>query len=137
MQSLSELLILCSLCPEHWDYHAHPHIHPVEFETLQETNFTELQSVQALHQPALIRHETVRYETEALLDPNLGTHVLQQPVSPSVHHHGSLASCRFLTNRGHSGTHKPVRGLGCKSGSETRQCKFFGKLFFLMTPKLG
>lgn len=75
---------LPSLCLEHWDYHAHPHIHPVEYETLQETNFTELQSVQALHPPALIRHDPIRYETENLLDPNLGTHVLQQPVSPSA-----------------------------------------------------
>ncbi|XP_056881695.1 transcription factor PU.1b isoform X1 [Takifugu flavidus] len=66
---------------EHWDYHAHPHIHPVEYENLQETNFTELQSVQALHPPALIRHDPIRYETENLLDPNLGTHVLQQPVA--------------------------------------------------------
>lgn len=53
----------------------------MEYETLQETNFTELQSVQALHPPALIRHDPIRYETENLLDPNLGTHVLQQPVS--------------------------------------------------------
>uniref|UniRef100_A0A8C5GCW7 Transcription factor PU.1-like n=1 Tax=Gouania willdenowi TaxID=441366 RepID=A0A8C5GCW7_GOUWI len=61
-----------------WDYHPHPHVHPVEFETLQETNFTELQSVQSLHPPGLIR-----YETESLLDPSLGAHphVLQQPVA--------------------------------------------------------
>lgn len=71
---------------DHWDYHAHPHVHPVEFENLQETNFTELQSVQTLHAPSLIRHEAIRYDTENLLDPNLGahSHVLQQPVSPFV-----------------------------------------------------
>nr|XP_020488196.1 transcription factor PU.1 isoform X2 [Labrus bergylta] len=68
---------------DHWDYHAHPHVHPVEFENLQENNFTELQSVQTLHPPGLIRHEAIRYETESLLDPNLGghPHVLQQPVT--------------------------------------------------------
>ncbi|XP_070411140.1 transcription factor PU.1b isoform X2 [Nothobranchius furzeri] len=61
----------------HWDYHAHPHMHPVEFESLQESSFTELQSVQALHPPGLIR-----CDTESLFEPNLGahTHVLQQPV---------------------------------------------------------
>lgn len=71
---------------DHWDYHSHPHSHPAEFENLQETNFTELQSVQALHPPSHIRHETIRYDTENLLDPTLGAHphVLQQPVSPSV-----------------------------------------------------
>lgn len=64
---------------EHWDYHPHPHPHPVEFENLPETNFTELQSVQALHPPC----HPVRYETENLIDPNLGAHphVLQQSVS--------------------------------------------------------
>lgn len=58
----------------------------MEFESLQENNFTELQSVQALHAPGLIRHEAIRYDAENLLDPNLGAHphVLQQPVSPSV-----------------------------------------------------
>lgn len=73
---------------DHWDYHPHPHVHPVEFENLQETNFTELQSVQALHPPSLIRHEAIRYDAEPLLDPNLGAHphVLQQPVSPSDTH---------------------------------------------------
>lgn len=67
---------------EHWDYHPHPHSHPVEFENLPETNFTELQSVQALHPPC----HPVRYETENLIDPNLGAHphVLQQSVSPPV-----------------------------------------------------
>lgn len=85
MQSFCKKLSAFALCLEHWDYHTHPHIHPVEFENLQETNFTELQSVQALHPPALIRHEPIRYEADTLLDPNLGSHVLQQPVSPSVH----------------------------------------------------
>ncbi|XP_034535595.1 transcription factor PU.1b [Notolabrus celidotus] len=68
---------------DHWDYHPHPHIHPVEFENLQESNFTELQSVQALHPQGIIRHEAVRYDAESLLDPNLGAHahVLQQPVT--------------------------------------------------------
>lgn len=63
---------------EHWDYHPHPHPHPVEFENLPETNFTELQSVQALHPPC----HPVRYDTESLIDPNLGAHphVLQQSV---------------------------------------------------------
>lgn len=67
---------------EHWDYHPHPHPHPVEFENLPETNFTELQSVQALHPPC----HPVRYDTESLIDPNLGAHphVLQQSVSPPV-----------------------------------------------------
>ncbi|XP_037551265.1 transcription factor PU.1b [Nematolebias whitei] len=63
---------------DHWDYHTHPHVHPAEFESFQETIFTELQSVQALHGPGLIR-----YDAENLLDPNLGAHphVLQQPVA--------------------------------------------------------
>ncbi|XP_076012230.1 transcription factor PU.1b isoform X1 [Genypterus blacodes] len=67
--------------PDHWDYHSH-HVHPVEFENLQEIHFTELQSVQPLHPPTLIRHDTIRYDTENLLDPNLGAHphVLQQAV---------------------------------------------------------
>lgn len=71
---------------DHWDYHPHPHVHPAEFENLQETNFTELQSVQALHPTGLIRHDAIRYEAENLLDPNLGAHphVLQQPVSVFV-----------------------------------------------------
>uniref|UniRef100_A0A1A7XIU4 Spleen focus forming virus (SFFV) proviral integration oncogene spi1b n=1 Tax=Iconisemion striatum TaxID=60296 RepID=A0A1A7XIU4_9TELE len=62
---------------DHWDYHAHPHMHPVEFESLQESSFTELQSVQALHPPGIIR-----CDAESLFEPNLGahTHVLQQPV---------------------------------------------------------
>ena len=73
---------------DHWDYHPHPHVHPVEFENLQEANFTELQSVQALHPPGLIRHETIRYDAENLLDPNLGAHphMLQQPVSAFATH---------------------------------------------------
>ncbi|XP_006780312.1 transcription factor PU.1b isoform X1 [Neolamprologus brichardi] len=68
---------------EHWDYHAHPHVHPAEFENLQESNFTELQNVQALHPSGLLRHDTLRYEAENLLDPNLAahSHVLQQPVT--------------------------------------------------------
>ncbi|KAM9410798.1 transcription factor PU.1b isoform 2-T2 [Pholidichthys leucotaenia] len=69
---------------DHWDYHTHPHVHPVEFENLQETSFTELQSVQGLHPSGLIRHDTtIRYEPEGLLDPNLGAHphMLQQPVA--------------------------------------------------------
>ncbi|XP_061598216.1 transcription factor PU.1b isoform X2 [Cololabis saira] len=67
---------------DHWDYHPHPHVHPAEFENLQESNFTELQSVQALHPPGLIRHDTIRYDPENLLDSSLGAHphVLQQPV---------------------------------------------------------
>lgn len=81
------VLFLC-LCSDHWDYHAHPHVHPVEFENLQETNFTELQSVQTLHAPSLLRQDAIRYEAEHLLDPNLGahSHVLQQPVGPSFIH---------------------------------------------------
>ncbi|KAJ0056581.1 hypothetical protein NL108_010496, partial [Boleophthalmus pectinirostris] len=67
---------------DHWEYHTHPPVHSVEFETLPETNFTELQSVQSLH-PTLIRHDALRYDPESLLDPNLGAHphVLQQPVA--------------------------------------------------------
>ncbi|KAM3876733.1 transcription factor PU.1b [Diretmus argenteus] len=67
---------------EHWDYHPH-HIHPVEFENLPESHFTELQSVpQPLHGPGLIRLDTTRYDMDTLLDPSLGTHphVLQQTV---------------------------------------------------------
>uniref|UniRef100_A0A8C6WEP2 Spi-1 proto-oncogene b n=1 Tax=Neogobius melanostomus TaxID=47308 RepID=A0A8C6WEP2_9GOBI len=65
---------------DHWEYH--PSVHPVEFENLPETNFTELQSVQSLH-TTLIRHDALRYDPENLLDPNLGAHphVLQQPVA--------------------------------------------------------
>uniref|UniRef100_A0A8C2WVR9 Spi-1 proto-oncogene b n=1 Tax=Cyclopterus lumpus TaxID=8103 RepID=A0A8C2WVR9_CYCLU len=68
---------------DHWDYHTHPHVHAVEFENLQETNFTELQSVQTLHAPSLLRHDVIRYDAESLLDPNLGAHphVLQQPAA--------------------------------------------------------
>lgn len=67
---------------DHWDYHSHPHVHTAEFENLQEAHFTELQSVQSLNPPALIRHEAVRYDPDNLLDPNLGahSHVFQQPV---------------------------------------------------------
>ncbi len=85
LKAVAIMLFLTSLFLDHWDYHTHPHVHPVEFENLQETNFTELQSVQALHPPSLIRHDGVRYDAESLLDPNLGahSHVLQQPVSPS------------------------------------------------------
>ncbi|XP_061831237.1 transcription factor PU.1-like [Nerophis lumbriciformis] len=70
--------------PDHWDYRTHPHGHPVEFDNLQETNFTELQSVQSLHPPSLIRHDTMRYDAESLLEPNLGAHphMLQQHVFP-------------------------------------------------------
>lgn len=68
---------------DHWDYHSHPHVHSVEYENLQESNFTELQSVPALHPPGLIRHEPIRYDPDSLLDPNLGAHphVLQPQVS--------------------------------------------------------
>ncbi|XP_017260973.1 transcription factor PU.1b [Kryptolebias marmoratus] len=80
---------------DHWNYH--PHSHLVEFENLQETNFTELQSVQALHTPGLIRHDAIRYDAENLLDPNLGAHphVLQQPVAffpTTVYPHASQRS---------------------------------------------
>lgn len=68
---------------DHWDYHSHPHVHSVEYENLPESNFTELQSVPALHPPGLIRHEPMRYDADSLLDPNLGAHphVLQPQVS--------------------------------------------------------
>lgn len=72
------------LCVDHWDYHPQPHIHPAEFENLQETNFTELQSVQTLHPPGLLRPDTIRYDAENLLDPGTHAHVLQQPVSSDV-----------------------------------------------------
>lgn len=79
-------MLFLSLSSDHWDYHPHSHVHPVEFENLQEANFTELQSVQTLHAPSLLRHDVVRYDADNLLDPNLGAHphVLQQPVSPSA-----------------------------------------------------
>ncbi|XP_008308213.1 transcription factor PU.1b [Cynoglossus semilaevis] len=66
---------------DHWDYHPQPHIHPAEFENLQETNFTELQSVQTLHPPGLLRPDTIRYDAENLLDPGTHAHVLQQPIA--------------------------------------------------------
>lgn len=83
---------------EHWDYHAHPHVHPAEFENLQESNFTELQNVQALHPSGLLRHDTLRYEAENLLDPNLAahSHVLQQPVSPQTHKTQAVISSQRL-----------------------------------------
>ncbi|CAL8403530.1 unnamed protein product [Boreogadus saida] len=69
---------------EHWDYHPHHvHVHG-EFENLPENQFTELQSVQPLHAPTLIRPDTLRYDMVDLLDPGVPTHhhhVLQQPVS--------------------------------------------------------
>ncbi|KAM8876919.1 transcription factor PU.1b [Synchiropus picturatus] len=77
----NQYMIETDIPPDAWDYHTHPHVHPVEFENLQEANFTELQSVQSLHPPALIRNENIRYDTENLLDPNLGAHahIIQQP----------------------------------------------------------
>ncbi|XP_053721179.1 transcription factor PU.1b [Synchiropus splendidus] len=77
----NQYMIETDIPPDAWDYHTHPHVHPVEFENLQEANFTELQSVQSLHPPALIRNEAIRYDTENLLDPNLGAHahIIQQP----------------------------------------------------------
>ncbi|KAK2853953.1 hypothetical protein Q5P01_006614 [Channa striata] len=67
---------------DHWDYHNHHHTHHhAEFENLQETNFTELQSVQALQTPGLIR-SPIGYEAETILDPNLGAH--QHMLQPQV-----------------------------------------------------
>ncbi|XP_056134768.1 transcription factor PU.1b [Lampris incognitus] len=59
--------------PDHWDYHPHPH--HVEYENLPETHFTELQSVQPLPAPGLLRHDP-------MLDPSIGAHphILQQTV---------------------------------------------------------
>lgn len=105
------MLFLPSLSSDHWDYHPHPHVHPVEFENLQEANFTELQSVQALHAPSLIRHDAIRYDAENLLDPNLGAHphVLQQPVS------------HFITQQKHTLKELIVHHMGACSCTQQTQ----------------
>ncbi|XP_064836972.1 transcription factor PU.1b isoform X2 [Oncorhynchus masou masou] len=56
---------------EHWDYHATHHVHPLDFDNLQEGHFTELQSVQQLHLPSMARYSDV---DTLSLDPGLGGH---------------------------------------------------------------
>ncbi|XP_067104817.1 transcription factor PU.1b isoform X1 [Osmerus mordax] len=60
---------------DQWDYTSH--VHPVDYENLQDSHFTELQNAQALHPPVMHR-----YDVETLLDPGLGPHhhVLPPPV---------------------------------------------------------
>ncbi|XP_056317593.1 transcription factor PU.1b isoform X2 [Danio aesculapii] len=54
-----------------WDYNTH-HIHPVDFENLPESHFTELQSVQSLHASSVHRFPDV--ESSHFMDPGLGSH---------------------------------------------------------------
>lgn len=60
---------------DHWDYHP-PHVHPADYDPLQDSHFTELQSVPPLHPPSIHR-----YDVETLLDPGLGPHTHGLPQS--------------------------------------------------------
>ncbi|XP_057197477.1 transcription factor PU.1b isoform X2 [Triplophysa rosa] len=60
-----------------WDYNTH-HIHPVDFENLPESHFTELQSVQPLHVTNVHRFTDV--EPGHFIDPGLNGHHL--PLAP-------------------------------------------------------
>nr|XP_055059820.1 transcription factor PU.1b isoform X1 [Misgurnus anguillicaudatus] len=61
-----------------WDYNAH-HVHPVDFENLPESHFTELQSVQPLHVSNVHRFTDV--ESGHFIDPSLTGHHLTLPPS--------------------------------------------------------
>ncbi len=64
-------------CLDHaWDYNTH-HVHPVDFENLAESHFTELQSVQPLHASNVHRFPEV--ESGHFLDPGLTGHHLTLP----------------------------------------------------------
>lgn len=66
-------------CLDHtWDYNTH-HIHPVDFENLPDSHFTELQSVQPLHVTNVHRFTDV--EPGHFIDPGLNGHHL--PLAPS------------------------------------------------------
>ncbi|XP_042616066.1 transcription factor PU.1-like isoform X3 [Cyprinus carpio] len=59
-----------------WDYNTH-HVHPVDFENLPESHFTELQSVQPLHASNVHRFPEV--ESSHFIDPGLTGHHLTLP----------------------------------------------------------
>ncbi|XP_059386314.1 transcription factor PU.1b isoform X1 [Carassius carassius] len=59
-----------------WDYNTH-HVHPVDFENLPESHFTELQSVQPLHASNVHRFPDV--ESGHFIDPGLTGHHLTLP----------------------------------------------------------
>uniref|UniRef100_A0A672PWM0 Transcription factor PU.1-like n=1 Tax=Sinocyclocheilus grahami TaxID=75366 RepID=A0A672PWM0_SINGR len=59
-----------------WDYNTH-HVHPVDFENLPESHFTELQSVQPLHASNVHRFPEV--ESGHFIDPGLTGHHLTLP----------------------------------------------------------
>lgn len=59
-----------------WDYNSH-HGHPVDFENLPESHFTELQSVQPLHASNVHRFPEV--ESGHFIDPGLTGHHLTLP----------------------------------------------------------
>ncbi|XP_067297239.1 transcription factor PU.1b isoform X3 [Pseudorasbora parva] len=61
-----------------WDYNTH-HVHPVDFENLPESHFTELQSVQPLHTSNVHRFPDV--ESGHFIDPGLTGHHLTLPPS--------------------------------------------------------
>lgn len=64
-------------CLDHaWDYNSH-HGHPVDFENLPESHFTELQSVQPLHASNVHRFPEV--ESGHFIDPGLTGHHLTLP----------------------------------------------------------
>lgn len=64
-------------CLDHaWDYNTH-HVHPVDFENLPESHFTELQSVQPLHASNVHRFPEV--ESSHFIDPGLTGHHLTLP----------------------------------------------------------
>uniref|UniRef100_A0A672PWJ9 Transcription factor PU.1-like n=1 Tax=Sinocyclocheilus grahami TaxID=75366 RepID=A0A672PWJ9_SINGR len=64
-------------CLDHaWDYNTH-HVHPVDFENLPESHFTELQSVQPLHASNVHRFPEV--ESGHFIDPGLTGHHLTLP----------------------------------------------------------
>ncbi|XP_050970405.1 transcription factor PU.1b isoform X4 [Labeo rohita] len=58
-----------------WDYNTH-HVHPVDFENLPESHFTELQSVQPLHATNVHRFPE---ESGHFIDPSLTGHHLTLP----------------------------------------------------------
>lgn len=65
-------------CLDHtWDYNTH-HVHPVDFENLTESHFTELQSVPPLHVTNVHRFTDV--EPGHFIDPGLTGHHL--PLAP-------------------------------------------------------
>lgn len=77
MLSADPLFQLNCPCLDHaWDYNTH-HVHPVDFENLPDSHFTELQSVQPLHASNVHRFSDV--ESGHFIDPGLTGHHLTLP----------------------------------------------------------